>query len=190
MFIDKYKGAMKWHKDYHAPMILQMMTCIQSKVSGVSMSEARAQGRLATLADFTRCSGHGFDKAMRAIELFNGIPESERQVDKKTTNVFPLLELLPYSSKVFRNLDIRLRRRTAARSERGLIAAERDALLLDSTMSNERITRYTIEYMARAFAQAISPAARYELIKGDHQLGIKSVLDSLNFMPTASLMPA
>jgi len=187
-FIAKYESAMKWHKEYHAPMLLQMVTCIQSMVEGLSMSEARAQGRLAAMTDFTRTSGHGFGKALRSIELFNGISETDRRVDVRTTNVYPLHERLPRSNRVFRDLDFRLERRdeAKARGTRGMVDAEREALLIDSTMTNEQIVAYTIEYMARSFAQAINPALRFELVKGDKQLGIKAVLDDLNFLPMAA----
>lgn len=184
-FIGTYEKAMKWHKDYHAPMLMQMMTCLNSIERKVSMASSRAEGRMSTLLDFTKSTGAGFDKAMRSIETFNGINESERVVNDRIGSVFPLHELLPRSNRVFHFLDQRLQRREEMRGVRGLIDTERDALLLNSTMTNEQIVRYTIEYMARSFAQAIGPVARYELIRGDKQLGIKAVLDDLHFLPSA-----
>ena len=189
-FISKYEGAMKWHPKYHAPMLMQMMTCLNSIERKVSMTASRSEGRLATLLDFTKSSGCGFDKSMRGVENFSGIEPAERKLNDRIGSIFPVHELLPRSNRVFKTLDERLERRGLMRGNRTLTDAEKDCLLLRSTMTDDQIIRYTIEYMARSFAQAINPAARYELIKGDRQLGIKAVLDSLNFLPTESLAHA
>ena len=149
------------------------------------MTASRTEGRLATLLDFTKSSGCGFDKSMRGIEYFNDIPPSERLVNGRLGSVFPQHELLPRSNRIFNALDIRLQRRDDSRGLKFLTEDERKSLLLDSSMTNEQIVRYTIEYMARSFAQAIKPDARYELINGNRQLGIKAVFDDLNFQPAA-----
>ena len=180
-FIKRYEKTKGWTK-YHTPFVMQMMSCLRQLEKKISLTRSRGDGRLATILDVTQNTGCGLARAMRSVETFNDLEPAEREIGPSKTS-YPLIDILPYSSKVLSRLDYRIMSRKDMRGRRGLLESERRSLLLDSAMTDDALIRQTIEYMARAFARQVDPEIRHELICGDGRPSLKAAFDTLSFQP-------
>lgn len=181
-FIDRFTNTKGWSR-FHPAFIVQVMSCLRSLETKASLTKTRGDGRLATILDVTRTNGNGVARAMGSIEKFNDLTPAEREVGPAGVT-YPLVNLLPYSSRVLGRLDWRIAARREARPhKRRFTESERASLLLDSTMTDHAVIGNTIEYLARAFARQVDPEVRHELISGDGRTSLKAAFDTLQFAP-------
>jgi hypothetical protein len=75
------------------------------------------------------------------------------------------------------------KREAALPHKKFLSKQEREALLLNSKMSNDSIIAHTIEYLARAFALQVEPEIRHNLITGAGPTSLKAAFDKLQLAP-------
>ena len=185
-FIDRFKNTQGWSR-FHPSFVMQVMSCLRSIDKKISLTKARGDGRLATLLDVTKTNGNGLGRAMGSIEIFNDLFPADRTVESGIT--YPVIDLLPYGSKVLGRLDRRIMARRTARPHKSCYSkSERESLLLDSSMTDDSIIANTIEYLARAFALQVDPEVRHGLVSGvgpdgNGRLSLKVAFDTLQFAP-------
>ena len=193
-YVSKTGESSRGFTRFHPAFIQQMYNTLVALEIKSTLAQARGDGRVATGVDNVRSIGSGFHHAAPAIHEFLGL-HTDFQLETVRKGALhisvPVAEQLEKSNQVFTRLQQRIAHRdmltkmSRAEKRRVLDDDMRHDLLLTGAWNSGKIIEYSIEYMARAFANAVNPDLRNELVRGDSRVGMKEVFQSLPLVSAA-----
>ena len=185
----KRANRIKGFTPLHPAFFHQLYSTLIALEYGASLARARGDGRLATTVDQVRSIGTGFGKSIGAIERFlkfDTDPAERRFISKRSLKAtFPIADQLHRSSDVFMTLIEKLdARRVLIRDHEKhgtkLSKEDRDNKLIYGKWDEAKIIEYSIEYMARSFAIAMTDEVRHKLVTdGPEGFSLKQAMDTL-----------
>jgi hypothetical protein len=191
MFLEPYarKGKkIKGFTEFHPHFFQVLYSNLVALEYGASLARARGDGRLASSVDQVKSIGNGFGLAMKSIERFlqieDGTTDKETIKKRNLVAVFPTMQHLHRSGDILSNMIVRLgvRRNAIEYMEAGgrIDALTKKSLLIGGRWDEARIIEYTIEYLSRAFAYALSEDVRHKLVaQGTEGISLREAMDSL-----------
>ena len=157
---------------HHPALFISVDSLVDSLVNHCSATQARGNGRIATITDHIRTTGSGLRTALPSIRKFLGQQQPiDWHVDRRTGLSFPVDEKVTRThvtiSQLYDKLEDR-KRLIEDHAKNGTKPSKEEArqYLLGTSWDAGKILSYTIEGAARSVAFAMPSDSRAELING------------------------